>query len=98
MDEKKRNDILLNGMLSERWEDEEQMYSGMAYHLAEEQVVADSAMAFGLANANQDEEMQNDIWTEIMPSIDNLAQKIMKENTPEQLTEKYVKSRGNQYD
>ena len=94
MDEKKRNDILLNGMLGERWEDEEQMYNGMAYHLAEEQVVADHQMAFGLANCNQDDEMYNDIWTEIMPLVDALALKIHEENTPEQLVEKYVKSKG----
>ena len=90
----KRTEVLLNGLLGDRWETEEDMYNGMAYHLAEQQVVADHQMAFGLANCNQDEEMYNDIWTEIMPLVDNLAQEIMEENTTEKLVELYLKSHG----
>ena len=41
--------ILLNGLLGDRWETEEDMYSSMAYDIAEDQVVADNAMEFGLA-------------------------------------------------
>jgi|6_EtaG_2_1085325.scaffolds.fasta_scaffold26783_6 hypothetical protein len=88
----KRTDILLNGLLGDRWETEEDMYNGMAYHLAEEQVVADSAMAFGLANCNQDDEMYNDLWIEITPHIDKLAKEMLEEITTEKLVDLYLKS------
>ena len=91
---KKETEVLINSRFEDRWETEEDMYSSMAYHLAEEQVVADYAMAFGLANCNQDEKMYNDIWTEIMPLVDALALKIHKENTLEELIEKYVRSKA----
>ena len=91
---KKETEVLINSLFEDRWEKEEDMYSSMAYHLAEEQVVAVYAMAFGLANCNQDEMMYNDIWTEIMPLVDALALKIHKENTLEELIEKYVRSKA----
>jgi len=90
----KRTEILLNGLLGDRWETEEDMHNGMAYHLAEQQVVADHQMAFGLANCNQDEEMYNDLWIEIMPLIDKLAQEIFEEITTEKLVKLYLKSHG----
>ena len=90
---RKETKILINSLFEDRWETEEDMYNSMAYHLAEEQVVADHSMAFGLANCNQDEEMYNDIWTEIMPLVDALALKIHEENTPKELIEKYVRSK-----
>jgi hypothetical protein len=91
---KNETQILINGLLGDRWETEEDMYNSIAYDLAEEQVVADHAMAFGLANCNQDNKMYNDLWTEIMPLVDALALKIHEENTPKELIEKYIRSKN----
>ena len=66
----------------------------MAYHLADEQVTADSALAYGLANCNQDEVMYDEINLTNIPAIEHLTAKLLKENSPEQLLKKYNESRN----
>tara|TARA_B100000902_G_C26834478_1_gene680331 strand:- start:66 stop:341 length:276 start_codon:yes stop_codon:yes gene_type:complete len=84
--------ILLNGLLGDRWETEEDMYSSMAYDIAEDQVVADNAMGFGLANATQDREMADDIYRSVAPLIDDLAENLLKLNK-EELINMYIRSK-----
>jgi hypothetical protein len=84
--------ILLNGLLGDRWETEEDMYSSMAYDIAEDQVVADNAMGFGLANATQDHEMADDIYRSVAPLIDDLAENLLKLNKNE-LINMYIRSK-----
>ena len=74
-----RQRILLNGLFGDRWETEEDMYSSMAYDLAEEQVVADNQMGLGLANANQDHKLADEIYMSIEPLIEHLATKILND-------------------
>tara|TARA_X000001382_G_scaffold35690_1_gene23478 strand:- start:437 stop:715 length:279 start_codon:yes stop_codon:yes gene_type:complete len=85
--------ILINGLLGDRWETEEDMYNSMAYDIAEDQVVADNAMGFGLANATQDQELSNDIYRSIAPLIDDLAAKLLKDLDRNKLINMYVRSK-----
>ncbi len=85
--------ILLNGLLGDLWETEEDMYSSMAYDIAEDQVVADNAMEFGLANATQDQELSDDIYKSIAPLIDDLAAKLLNDLDKNELVNMYVRSK-----
>ena len=88
-----RQRILLNGLFGDRWETEEDMYSSMAYDLAEEQVVADNQMGLGLANANQDHKLADEIYMSIEPLIEHLATKILYDISKEELINLYVESK-----
>ena len=90
---KKETEVLINSLFEDRWETEEDMYSSMAYDLAEEQVVADNQMGLGLANANQDHKLADEIYMSIEPLIEHLATKILNDISKEELINLYVESK-----